>query len=52
MLNQLEFGEPVAGAPASLPVQLATALLADSQGVIDADLPISGSLNDPQLLQN
>ncbi|MDO5692836.1 MAG: DUF748 domain-containing protein [Pseudomonadota bacterium] len=48
VLNQLEFGEPVPGAPASLPVKLATALLADSQGVIDLDLPISGSLNDPQ----
>ena len=48
VLNQLEFGEPVAGAPASLPVRLATALLADSKGVIDLDLPISGSLNDPQ----
>ncbi len=48
VLNQLEFGEPVAGAPASLPVRLATALLADSRGVIDLDLPISGSLNDPQ----
>lgn len=48
VLNQLEFGEPVAGAPASLPVKLATALLADSNGVIDLDLPISGSLNDPQ----
>ncbi len=48
VLNQLEFGEPVPGAPASLPVKLATALLADSRGVIDLDLPISGSLNDPQ----
>ena len=48
VLNQLEFGEPVEGAPASLPVKLATALLADSKGVIDLDLPISGSLNDPQ----
>lgn len=48
VLNQLEFGEPVQGAPASLPVKLATALLADSKGVIDLDLPISGSLNDPQ----
>ncbi len=48
VLNQLEFGEPVAGAPASLPVKLATALLADSRGVIDLDLPVSGSLNDPQ----
>ena len=48
VLNQLAFGEPVQGAPASLPVKLATALLADSKGVIDLDLPISGSLNDPQ----
>ena len=48
VLNQLQFGEPVAGAPASLPVRLATALLSDSNGVIDLDLPISGSLNDPQ----
>ena len=48
VLNQLTFGDPVAGAPASLPVRLAVALLADSQGIIDLDLPISGSLNDPQ----
>ncbi|MBY0409786.1 MAG: DUF748 domain-containing protein [Burkholderiaceae bacterium] len=48
VLNQLTFGEPVDGAPASLPVKLAVALLADRQGVIDLDLPISGSLNDPQ----
>lgn len=48
VLNQLAFGEPVPDAPASLPVKLATALLADSRGVIDLDLPISGSLNDPQ----
>ena len=48
VLNQLEFSEPVPGAPASLPVRLATALLADSHGVIDLDFPISGSLNDPQ----
>ena len=48
VLNQLTFGDPVEGAPASLPVRLATALLADRNGVIDLDLPISGSLNDPQ----
>lgn len=48
VLNQLTFGEPVEGAPNSLPVRLAVALLADSHGVIDLDLPISGSLNDPQ----
>jgi uncharacterized protein involved in outer membrane biogenesis len=48
VLNQLQFGEQVEGAPASLPVRLAVALLADRNGVIDVDFPISGSLNDPQ----
>ena len=48
ILNQLTFGDEVAGAPASLPVKLAVALLADSNGVIDLNLPLSGSLNDPQ----
>ncbi|MCU4118760.1 DUF748 domain-containing protein [Variovorax sp. N23] len=48
VLNQLQFGEEVQGAPNSLPVKLAVALLADRNGVIDVDLPISGSLNDPQ----
>ena len=47
-LNQLQFGEQAPDATASLPVSLATALLADSNGVINLDLPISGSLNDPQ----
>lgn len=48
ILNQLNFGEKVPGSTASLPVKLAVALLADRNGVIDIDLPISGSLNDPQ----
>ena len=48
VLNQLTFTDPVEGAPASLPVRLAVALLADRNGDIDLDLPISGSLNDPQ----
>ncbi|MET0544285.1 MAG: DUF748 domain-containing protein [Variovorax sp.] len=48
VLNQLQFGEEVAGAPNSLPVRLAVALLADRNGVIDVDLPLRGSLNDPQ----
>lgn len=48
VLNQLTFGDKVDGAPASLPVKLAVALLADRNGVIDIDLPVSGSLNDPQ----
>lgn len=48
ILNQLSFGDKVEGSTASLPVKLAVALLADRNGVIDIDLPISGSLNDPQ----
>ncbi|MBP6008561.1 MAG: DUF748 domain-containing protein [Rhodoferax sp.] len=48
VLNQLKFGDKVPGAENSLPVKLAVALLADRNGVIDIDLPVSGSLNDPQ----
>ncbi|MDB5885817.1 MAG: hypothetical protein JWR74_1988, partial [Polaromonas sp.] len=48
VLNQLSFGDKDEGSAASLPVKLAVALLADRNGVIDLDLPISGSLNDPQ----
>jgi len=48
VLNQLSFGDKAEGSTASLPVKLAVALLADRNGVIDLDLPISGSLNDPQ----
>jgi hypothetical protein len=46
VLNQLVFGDEVPGAN-HLPVKLAVALLADRNGVIDLDLPLSGSLNDP-----
>ena len=48
VLNQLAFGEKVEGSTANLPVKLAVALLADKNGVIDIDLPVSGSINDPQ----
>lgn len=49
VLNQLTFGERDSGSDApNLPVKLAVALLADRQGVIDINLPISGSLSDPQ----
>jgi hypothetical protein len=48
-LNQLTFGDPIASPDATkLPVRLAVALLKDRNGVIDINLPISGSLNDPQ----
>jgi uncharacterized protein involved in outer membrane biogenesis len=49
ILNQLTFGERVESPGATkLPVLLAVALLKDRNGVIDVDLPISGSLDDPQ----
>lgn len=49
VLDQLTFGERVESPDATkLPVLLAVALLKDSDGVIDIDLPISGSLDDPQ----
>lgn len=48
-LNQLAFGDRVEGSDApNLPVKLAVALLADRNGVIDINLPVSGSINDPQ----
>lgn len=49
LLDQLTFGEAVESPDAtSLPVTLAVALLKNSKGEIDLNLPISGSLNDPQ----
>ena len=48
-LDQLTFGERVDSPEAtSLPVTLAVALLKNRDGEIDIDLPISGSLDDPQ----
>ena len=49
ILNQLTFGPAVDSPDATkLPVRLAVALLTDRHGVIDLDLPVSGSINDPQ----
>ena len=49
ILNQLTFGEKVDSPTATkLPVLLAVALLKDRNGVIDINLPVSGSLQDPQ----
>ncbi|MFZ6688188.1 DUF748 domain-containing protein [Undibacterium sp. SXout11W] len=48
-LDQLTFGEHVDGPNVTkLPVMLAVALLRDNQGRIAINLPISGSLSDPQ----
>ena len=49
ILNQLSFGDKVDSRVAtSLPVRFAVALLKDRDGVIDINLPVSGSLNDPE----
>ncbi|HEX5686447.1 MAG TPA: DUF748 domain-containing protein [Ideonella sp.] len=49
VLNQLTFGERIDSPDATkLPVQLAVALLKDRDGVINLNLPIGGSLNDPE----
>jgi hypothetical protein len=47
-LNQLTFGEHDPSSKANLPVRLAVALLSNSKGEIDIDLPVSGTLSDPQ----
>ncbi|WP_459615302.1 DUF748 domain-containing protein [Bordetella sp. 2513F-2] len=49
VLNQLTFGERTDSPDAiQLPVLLAVSLLKDSRGNIDIDLPVSGSLDDPE----
>lgn len=48
-LDQLTFGDKIDSPDATkLPVLLAVKLLKDRNGVIDVNLPISGSLDDPE----
>ena len=48
-LNQFTLGETVESAEATkLPVRFALALLKDSEGNIDLDIPVHGNLDDPK----
>jgi len=48
IIDQLEFGAKTDSKDAvSLPIKLAVALLKDRNGVIDLDVPVTGSLDDP-----
>lgn len=49
LIDQFEFGDKIESPTATkLPVRLAVSLLKDRNGIIDVDLPIEGSLDDPK----
>jgi hypothetical protein len=49
VVDNLEFGEKTESKDAApIPIKLAVALLKDRRGVIDVNLPVSGTLDDPK----
>jgi hypothetical protein len=49
IVDNLEFGEATGSKDAApIPIKLGVALLKDRRGVIEVDLPIDGTLDDPQ----
>ncbi len=49
VIDDLTWGEATGSKKAvSLPIRLATSLLKDANGVIDLELPVSGTLDDPE----
>jgi hypothetical protein len=49
VIEQMKLGEQIESEKAvDLPLGLALALLTDSNGVIDMDIPVSGNVNDPE----
>lgn len=48
-VDQLEFGDKIDSPDAiGLPIKLAVALLKDANGVMDLELPVAGTVDDPQ----
>jgi len=48
-IDQLQWGQATAEkAEATLPVKFATSLLKDADGVIQLDIPVTGTINDPK----
>ena len=49
VIEQMKLGDKIESEQAvDLPLELALALLTDSNGVIDMDIPVSGDVNDPE----